>query len=304
MAGRYPARGWGLVTVLPAPRLISASALLHEHLVLVREDELMGLEVETLKTPAALLLPRVCPEQPHILHQLDATQRLEYRVDLAEMDRTSEWPAPAVGSAADRVEVRVERLQRLLLQTRGVGAAPRPQAGHHRETAVEGRLHQDARPDHPALVQPALDPVQGLIGGHPLPECKPATAAGDRGHDEDADPTALLGPAGGRQTADPDNLRRRLSRQVLIVLSGHGATQRPEQEGPSDLGVLDLLPVDSAARRSPVLDLPNVGDGRLEDSQRAPRHVARGPASGQIARHSQLGALLGRPAVAAHAPVR
>src|SRR3981081_594347 len=167
MAGRYPARGWALVTLLPAPRLISASALLHEHLVLVREDELMGLEVETLKSAAALPLHRVCPEQPPILQQLDAGQRLEYRVDLAEMDRTSEWPAPAVGSAADRVEVRVERLQRLFLQPRGGGAAPRPQAGHYSEAAVEGRLHQDARPDHPALVQPALDPAQGLIGGAP-----------------------------------------------------------------------------------------------------------------------------------------
>src|SRR3984893_13147926 len=210
MAGRYQARRGGLVTVLPAPRPISASALVHEHLVLVREDELMGLEVETLKRAAALPLHRVCPEQAHILHQLDAAQRLEYRVELAEMDGTSEWPAPTVGSAADRVEVRVERLQRVLLQARGVGAGPRAQARHHGEASVEGRLHQDARPDHPALVQPALDSAQGLIGGHQLLEGKPATAAGGRRHDEDADPTALLGPPGSRQTADPDNLGRRL----------------------------------------------------------------------------------------------
>ena len=58
-------------------------------------------------------------EDAHVLDQLDAGHRLEDREDLTGLHRPAERPATAIGSAADRVEVLEQRVER-----RGLDATP------------------------------------------------------------------------------------------------------------------------------------------------------------------------------------
>ena len=153
---------------------------LHEHLVLVREDQRVGLDVEAVGRLAPLAGHRVGAEQPDILDQLRAPQPLERRVDLAALDRPAERPAGAVLAALGGVEVAVQRLERLLLEPHRVDARPGAQPRHDRDAPVDRRLDDHPRAHEAGLVQTAGDLLEGRLRGQQLLEPDPAALARTR----------------------------------------------------------------------------------------------------------------------------
>ena len=68
------------------------------------EHERRGIEVEALGGLASLTGHGVGAEEAHVVDDVDAAHRLERRVDLAHLERTSPRPTVTLGAASDRVE--------------------------------------------------------------------------------------------------------------------------------------------------------------------------------------------------------
>ncbi len=77
---------------------------------------------------AALAGDRIGREHPGVLDQVDAVDPLGDAEHLAEQDGATERPPVALGPAAQRIEVAVERLR-----------ARRPAAGRDRHASAAGR---------------------------------------------------------------------------------------------------------------------------------------------------------------------
>src|SRR6266849_8804857 len=249
--------------------------------MLVGVDEGVGLDDEPLDGLAALTRHRVRPEQPGVLDKLRATQALQHRVDLADVDRPAEGPAIAVRPAADRMEVLVERLQRLPLQPRGVRARPRAQLGDDRHPTVDRRLDQHPRPNHARILQPPGDALQCLLAGHELLEAEPAVAAARRRDHQDANAAGIRAIARG-DAADAGHFRRRLARAVFVIFHRDGAIARSQHDRAAHLGALDIFAVDPTFRGPAILHLGHVGDRGLEHRDRVARDVAFPPAANQV----------------------
>src|SRR5260370_19724783 len=100
----------------------------------------MGLDDEPLDRLAPLARDRVGAEQPGVLHQLGAAEALEHGIDFAHVDRPAEGPAIAVRTAADRMKVAEERLQRIRLQAGRARARTGAQFGDPPYAPVHRRL--------------------------------------------------------------------------------------------------------------------------------------------------------------------
>src|SRR5688572_14189991 len=146
----------------------------------------MWLDVEALGLLAALAGDRIRAEEPGVLDQLGPAKSLQNGVHLADVHRPAEWPASPVGPADDRVEVGIERVERLLLEANRVLARPCPQFGDHGDAPVDRRLDDRPRPDDPALLEAIGDLLEGLLARHELLEAEPAVRRRRGGHDEDA----------------------------------------------------------------------------------------------------------------------
>src|SRR6202035_5943787 len=94
----------------------SRSCPFRQGLVFVGEPQGVRLDHQPLDRLATLSGDRVGSKQARILNQLGATQSLQHRVDLANMDRSAERPAGSVGTAADGMEIAVERVEGIALQ--------------------------------------------------------------------------------------------------------------------------------------------------------------------------------------------
>src|SRR5881628_2646154 len=76
------------------------SATLDLHLVVVREDEGVGAELQPLHGVAMVPADRVGGQDLRILDELRPRQTLEHGIDLPDVQRPPEGPAVALGSAA------------------------------------------------------------------------------------------------------------------------------------------------------------------------------------------------------------
>jgi hypothetical protein len=184
-------------------------------------------------------------------------------------------------TAGDRVEVRVERPQRILLEARRGHPRSRPQPGDDRDPAVDRRLDDHARPHHARLVEAGRDPGQGVVRRDELLEAQAPVGGLRRGHDEDPHRSRVSAVAGTHRV-HARQLGRDLPGQVLEVLRGHGPPAGAERDRAADLCVLDLFPVHAAGHRPAVLHPAHERDGRLEDADGPRRQVAEPAASGEV----------------------
>src|SRR3982074_2098597 len=90
--------------------------LLDEDLVLIGEDERMGLELHALCGLAALPGDGVGAEDAHVLDELGAGKLLQQREDLPGVQVAAEGPALAVRAACERVDELEQRVERLRLE--------------------------------------------------------------------------------------------------------------------------------------------------------------------------------------------
>src|SRR6202035_617777 len=152
----------------------SRSCPFYQDLVFIGENEGVWLDHKPLDRLATLAGYRVGSKQARVLHQLGATQSLQHRIDLANMDRAAERPAGSVGTAADGMEIAVERVEGIALQAGRGGPRTGTQLCYDRDAAVDRGLDQHARADDARFVQPPADPLQRLLVGDQLLETKPA----------------------------------------------------------------------------------------------------------------------------------
>src|SRR5260370_25665681 len=214
----------------------------------------MGLDDEPLHGLAPLARDRVGAEQPGVLHQLGAAQALEHGIAFADVDRPAEGPASAVRTAAYRMKVAEQRLQRIHLQARWACARTWAQFGDHRYAAVDGRLDEHPRADHTRLVKAAGNALQRLLGGHELLEAEAAVVAAGCRHHQDANASRVYALARGDAT-DARDFWCCLAREMLVVLHRHGSIPRPEHDRAAHLGILDFLPVATPPPLPPLLPL-------------------------------------------------
>ena len=141
-----------------ARRLCRGSLDTLDHdLVVVREDERVRLDLQSLGLLAPLAGQWVGPEDANVFDHLRSAKTLQRGKDLAAQHGTAEWPARAVGTADDRVEVAEQHVEGLILQAIRIAPLPRAKSRDHGDATVDGRLDEDARADEPRLVQPLSD---------------------------------------------------------------------------------------------------------------------------------------------------
>src|SRR5207249_6001762 len=92
-----------------SPAVLARSGTLHLHLVVVREDQAVGIDLEPLHRLAAVPGDRIGGQKPGILDKLRSREALEHGIDLADVERPPEGPSVAGGASGDRAEVAVQR---------------------------------------------------------------------------------------------------------------------------------------------------------------------------------------------------
>src|SRR4029079_5517896 len=121
---------------------------------------------------AALAGDRVGAEEPGVLDELRPAEALEHGVDLADVDRSAERPARSLWSARDRVEVRVQRLERVVLEPAGVLAGTALELRDDLPAAGDRRLDDRPRADDPRLLEAVGDRLERLLAGDELVEAE------------------------------------------------------------------------------------------------------------------------------------
>src|SRR5260370_4505257 len=248
----------------------------------------MGLDDEPLHGLAPLARDRVGAEQPGVLHQLGAAQALEHGIAFADVDRPAEGPASAVRTAAYRMKVAEQRLQRIHLQARWACARTWAQFGDRGYAAVDGRLDEHPGADHTRLVKGGGNALQRLLGGHELLEAEAAVVAAGCRHHQDANASRVYALAGGDAT-DARDFWCCLAREMLVVLHRHGSIARPQHNGAAHLGILDILAVDTALRCATILHLRHVRNRGLEHGDGVARNVAFSASSDEVGAKAEPG---------------
>ena len=257
---------------------------LHQHLVLVREDERVGLDVESIGRLASLAGHRVgaeqsahprpapCPAIAGARRRPRPTARVGRTASRCHPGRPSvgwnqEYSAWSASSWSRTGSIRGRA------RSRATTVTPRYTGGSTTTRVPTSRVSSSRRVTFSRV---------GWAGNSCSNRTRPRSldTAGTM-----STRTALPASSALTEThRTRGHLRRRLPGDLLEVLGGHGAVAGPQQDGPSDLGRLHVLAVDAAVSRLAVLDPRHVGDGRLEHRQGAPRDVALVTTAGAICR--------------------